>query len=228
MRFLSGTIFLSIVAVFPVFAAGIPKTQLYGDYVEARNADVYTGYCFANSEVGQAGDLAVMGWKVRKGTWDGVPLDGLSVVGVIRASHTLGDVTKTAYPVKAVLIIDQKADVAQRLALRSFAQRMAGDLLMDVVRVDYQPIELSFDNDNVHSMKATLEAGNLAEIRTRALDGHDHTCGNEAVYYAPLTKLQHAMPAATVDHSFRGQGLDEQWSSPDKRSSFVGTFQYED
>jgi hypothetical protein len=225
MRFLYG---MMVVCLGVSAAAGIPKTQIYGEYVEARNADVYTGFCFANSEVNQAGDLAVMAWKIRQGTWQGVPLDGLAVVGVIRASHTLGDVTHAAYPVKAVLIIDNRADSAQRVALKSLAQAMSGDLLQDVVRVYYEPVELSFAGGNVHSMKATLEAGSLAEIRTRALDSRDHVCGNEDLYYLPLAKVRHAMAAATVAHSFRGQGLGEQWSSPDKRSAFVGTFQYQD
>ena len=113
------------------------------NYVEARTADVYTGPCFANSEVGLTGQLAVFGWKVTKGSWDGVQLDDLGVVGVVRASSTLGDVYHTAYPVKAVLIVDERANPEQRLALQSFAKRMGGDLLQDVVRVEYQPIDLT-------------------------------------------------------------------------------------
>src|SRR6202165_2600568 len=87
------------------FAGGIPSQTIHGDYIEARTADVYTGPCFANAEAGLAGDLAVMGWKIDKGNFQGVNLDGLSVMGVIRASNTLGNVTATAYPVKAVLVI---------------------------------------------------------------------------------------------------------------------------
>src|SRR5438128_7093140 len=33
-----------------VFGASFPSTQLRGEYIEARTADVYTGPCFANSE----------------------------------------------------------------------------------------------------------------------------------------------------------------------------------
>lgn len=206
------------------FAAAIPAHDIYGNYVEARTADVYTGPCFANSEVGLVGQLAVFGWKVTKGAWQGVDLDGMSVVGVVRAHHTLGDVYESAYPVKAVMIVDSRASAEQRLALQSFARHMAGDLLQDVVRVDYQPIELSFANGDIHSMKATLTAGNLAKISTRAMNEGDHICRNEEVWYRPLTKLDHAMPAYAVANEFNGQGLGTTWSSPDKRSSFVGTF----
>jgi len=206
------------------FAAGIPSNSIYGNYVEARTADVYTGPCFANSEVGQTGELAVMGWKITQGSWNGVALDGLGVVGVVRASSTLGDVYHSAYPVKAVLIVDNRANPEQRLALMSFAKRMGGDLLQDVVRVDYQPVDLSLANGDLHSMKATLTAGNLAKIQTRAINENDAICHNEEVWYRPLTKVEHAMPAYALAHSFNGQGLGETWSSPYKRSAFVASF----
>lgn len=207
------------------FAAGIPSGSVYGNYVEARTADVYTGACFANAEVGQVGELAVFGWNVTRGAWQGVDLSGLSVVGVVRASHTLGDVYESAYPVKSVLIVDRKANAEQRLALASFARRMGGDLLQDVKRVDYQPIRFAFKNNDVHSMVAIMTAGPEAKIETRPLEEADHICRNEEVWYPPLTRLSHAMPAYTVAHSFQGEGLGTTWSNPYKRSAFVGTFQ---
>ena len=218
------TILVLSLATCLSYAAGIPSNGIYGNYVEARTADVYTGPCFANSEVGLTGELAVFGWKVTKGSWNGVQLDDLGVVGVVRASSTLGDVYHSAYPVKAVLIVDERANAEQRLALQGFAKRMGGDLLQDVVRVDYQPIDLSFANDDLHSMKATLTAGNLAKIQTRAINENDHICRNEEVWYRPLTKVEHAMPAFALAHTFRGTGLGETWSSPDKRSAFVASF----
>jgi len=222
-RFLLASAVVSLATCLS-YAAAIPSTSIYGNYVEARTADVYTGPCFANSEVGLTGQLAVFGWKVTKGSWDGVELNDLGVVGVVRASSTLGDVYHTAYPVKAVLIVDERANPEERLALQKFAKRMGGDLLQDVVRVEYQPIDLTLANGDLHSMKATLTAGNLAKIETRALNENDHICRNEEVWYRPLTKVEHAMPAFAVANSFRGEGLGEKWSSPDKRSAFVASF----
>ena len=76
---------------FVALGASLPANNVHGEYIEARTADVYTGPCFANSEVGLAGDLAVMGWRIDQGSFDGVNVDGLSVMGVIHASGTLGD-----------------------------------------------------------------------------------------------------------------------------------------
>jgi hypothetical protein len=206
------------------FSAGIPSHSVYGDYVEARTADVYTGPCFANAEVGLVGNLAVFGWKVNRGEWHGASLDGLAVVAAVKARHTLGDVYESSYPVQAVLIVDSRANAEQRLALQSFAKRMGGDLLQDVVKVEYAPIEFEVANNDLHSMQVKLTAGSLAQIQTRAMNAKDHTCGNESTWYPPLTQLAHSMPAVAVEHKFKGTGLDTTWSSPDKRSAFVGNF----
>lgn len=216
-------------AASTMFGASLPislHTQLAGEYMEARTADVYTGPCFANSETDLVGNLAVFGWRVDKGDWQGVKLDGLSVVGVVKASNTLGNIHTNAYPVKAVLIIDEKATPEQRLALKGFAQKMGGGLLGDVVGVDYQPIEIAFENNNMHGGTATLAAGTLARIQTRAINEGDQICHNEETWYRPLTKLDHSMPVFTVAHTFNGKELGTTWSSPDKRSAFVGQFHY--
>lgn len=219
---------LSAATASLALGAGIEKSSLHGDYVEARTADVFTGPCFANAEVNLMGNLAVFGWRISKGSFEGVKLDGLGVVGVVRANATLGDIHNTAYPVKSVLIVDERANAEQRLALQKFAKKMGGDLLQDVVRVSYLPVDLTIQNNNIHTATATLKAGSLAAITTRAISQTDHICANEEVWYTPLTKLQHAMPAFALGHEFRGEGLDTKWSSPDKRSAFVGTFQLND
>lgn len=222
--------YLSMFLVASVgFAASLSKTEVTGEYVEARNADVYTGPCFANAEAGLIGELAVFGWKIDHGTFDGVKLDGLGVVAAIKARQTLGDRFGDGfYPVKSVLIVDEKAGAEQRLALKKFAERMSGDLLQNIVRVDYRPISLAFENGNLHSMRATLVAGELAKIVTRPMNNGDHICTNEETWYQPLTRVDHAMPAYALANSFRGNGLNTTWSWPEKRSAFVASFHLSD
>ena len=207
------------------FCAKLPTNQVRGQYVEARTADVYTGPCFANSEIGLAGDLAVMGWKIEKGSYDGVSLDGLSVMGVVRATGTLGDYSREALPAKAVLILDESANAEQRLALKGFAQKMGGELLADVVRIEYRPIAFTLSPEGgAHSTTALMTAGDLAKLETRPLSERDQICHNEAVWYQPLTKLSHAMPAYTLANDFAGKGLGTNWNYTGNRGSFVGSF----
>ena len=70
-----------------------------------------------------------------------------------------------------------------------------------------------------------LHSEKMAEVRTRGLTAADHLCGNEDIYYPPLAKLDHVMPAYTLENSFQGEGLNETWSVRLRRSGFIGTFQ---
>lgn len=194
--------------------------EIEGNYIESRSADVYTGPCFANSEVGLTGTEAIIGWQIQKGSWEGVSLDGLSVVAVAKASATLGDPYENPYPAKSVLIVDANASAAQQAALQKFARSMAGELLSDVVVVESAPI--SFRSPDHGSI--SLHAGTWATLETRGINAKDHLCGNEETYYDPLTPTNHSMPAvATISH-YEGPGLGTSWTTHEKRSAFIGTF----
>lgn len=198
--------------------------QILGDYVETRSADVYTGPCFANAEAGLMGDQAILAWRIRRGDWDGVRLDGLSVVGIVKARATLGDPQGNPYPAKAIVIVDERATDAQRQALLRFAQAMAGELLENVVRVVAAPIRFDIRDAGEHATRAIVRAGELARIETRPLSEQDHICGNEEVFYPPLAPVHHAMPAVATLNEFRGDGLGVTWTISGKRSAFVGHF----
>lgn len=222
-RLTTGAVLLASAATVS-FAAGLPAHSITGNYIEARTADVYTGPCFANGEAEINGKEAVFGWKINQGKWQGVELEGLSVVGVVRSAHTLGNVYEPVNPAVAVLIVDSRANAEQRLALQSFAKKMGGELLSKVVKVSYEPIELTIENGNIHGGAAKLTAGSLAAIRTRAMAATDHVCGNEEVFYPPLTELEHAMPAFAMENVYQGDALGETWKNGPRRSGFLGTF----
>ncbi len=215
----------SLLAGGTLFAATLPKATISGSYVEARNADVYTGSCYANSEINLVGDLAVMGWKIEQGSVDGVNLAGLGVVGVIKATGTLGDTQLLSNPTKSVLIVDEKATAEQKVALVKFAKRMGGDLFASVVAIETRPVSLTFENNNLHSMKAKLEAGELARIETRPIETTDQICRHESTYYPPLTATKHAMAAFALENRYSGGGLGTKWNSAEKRSAFVANFE---
>jgi len=215
---------LALVGCFILLGGGgIQAATISGDYVETRNADVYTGYCVANSEVGLVGNQAIMAWHVKEGSWKGVRLDGLSVVGITKASATLGDPFSNPYPAKAILVIDNRASVEQRKALQEFAQSRAQELLGDIVGVEIAPIQMEVGEGEQHGC-AKVTAGTLVKVETRCIGGKDHLCGNEALYYQPLTQLSHAMPVFALNDEFRGSGLGVNWRINNKSSAFIGTF----
>src|ERR1700736_5185627 len=96
-------------AMFLLFLSGLATAQqIQGDYIETRSADVYTGQCFANGEVNLVGNEAIVAWHVEDGTWDGVPLDGLTVAAAVRAKATLGDPYADPYPAESILLVDDQ------------------------------------------------------------------------------------------------------------------------
>src|SRR5690349_11892856 len=117
--------------------------EISGDYLEVRSCDVYTGPCFANAEMGLAGKEGMLFWNVREGSFNGVKLDGLSVMAVVKADGTLGDLKYNPRSGDAILIVDQNANSAQRAALADFARSMSGKLISKVVDVKTAPIESS-------------------------------------------------------------------------------------
>lgn len=198
--------------------------QITGEYLEARTCDVYTGPCFANGEVGLAGKEAVLAWKVDSGTWAGQDLSGLGAALVLAANDTLGiggSFVLNPYPIKSVILVDEKATEAQKQALVAFVRSSAPALSSDVVRVESSPFTLV--NDHV-SGKGLFAAGKLAKIETRALQGGDCVCTNETVFYPPLTKVQNSHAAYTIDLTFEGKGLDRTWNAINRRSAFLATF----
>jgi hypothetical protein len=211
-----------------LLSAAIQAQQISGDYIETRNADVWTGACVANGELNLAGDQAILAWRVTKGEWDGVKLDGLGVVGVVKASATLGDQYNNPYPAQAVMIVDSKANAAQQKALVGLAQRMAGELLRNVLQVKVAAIDMKVsameDHHHMHDASSSLRAGAIVGVETRSISEQDHLCGNENVYYAPLATLVHSMPAVAELDEYDGDGLGVMWTLHGKRSAFVGHF----
>src|SRR5438270_4194208 len=162
--FVVSALFISLAAAS--FAASQPQIQ--GQYLETRSADVYVGQCFANGEMNLTGEEAIVAWHVTDGSWDGVSLAGLTVVGAIKAQATLGDPYGKPYPAKSVLLVDQQATPQQRQALINFAQEMGGELLRHVVRVIDTRLVMEIAQEQ-HSAGARWQAGVVVTVDPRAL-----------------------------------------------------------
>jgi hypothetical protein len=211
-----------LVVVVAMLSAPLVAQQIRGDYIETRTSDIYTGQCFANSEVNLVGKEAILAWHVESGSWDGVALDGLSVAAAIHARATLGDPYGNPYPATSVILVDERATPGQRAALVSFARQMGGPLLEDVGQVIPTTLEMIVNHQR-HGV-ALLRAGRFATVETRSLTDQDHVCGNEVTFYPPLTQVAHSMPAVAVTDAYDGPGLGESWDLHGQRSAFVGTF----
>ena len=207
-----------------VLAGKTTTPTIAGDYLEVRTCDVYTGACFANSEMGLAGKEGILVWAVRQGQWNGVGLDGLKVIAVVRTEQTLGDQRYEPRSGQAVLIVDAKADSGQREALVDMAKNFSGKLIKEVVNVKSTDIASSIGTCAKSAGCAQVKAGTLVEINTRCFGEKDHVCGNEDAYYPPLTEVDGAYAAFTELAAFKGSGLNVTFEATGQRSAFIANF----
>ena len=215
-----------LAALAALALAATASAEIRGHYLETRNAEIYASHCFANSEAGIRGDVAILAWSVDQGDVDGVKLDGLNVVAVVKASSTIGDPFGNPLPTKTMLIFDEKATADQRKALEGLARRSAGELIGEVVRTEALPVTLDFHGD-LHAKRATLTAGDVVKVNTRAIEATDSLCHLDDIYYQPLVELDHAMAAHATQQSFHGEGLNVRMDEYRRSSVYLGAFSLE-
>jgi hypothetical protein len=218
---LSAGIAMVALAVGPL-AAG-ERGQVTGSYVEARTAEVFTGGCIMNSEAETMGREAVMAWQIDRGSFNGVSLDGLSVVAAVAGDRNLGmREMGGAIPskVQSLVMVDQRASDEQKEALVAFARELSGGLVTDVVAVRSEPIRFTQDarTINVAAGDATLSIE--TEIK------HEMSCGAMQWFKPFSAAVGHAAIGTAASHSFMGSQLGTKWSDPNRKSAFFGTFTY--
>ena len=139
--------------------------EIQGAYMEARTCQVYTGPCFANSEVALTGRDAIMAWSIKEGEFADVDLGGLNVVLVVNADATLGfRGLEDAQQLESIVLVDERADASQRDALVQFVKQRAAKAGATIVRVDSAPITMSLD---LQTLTGQLTAGREVKLETR-------------------------------------------------------------
>jgi hypothetical protein len=200
------------------------RGRITGEYVEARTAEVFAGGCIMNSEAETLGRQAVMAWRITSGAFNSVMLDGLTVAAAVAGDRNLGmremgGEEPTA--VKAIIIVDPRANAIQRDALVKLVRELSNGLITHVVRVDVAPVKFATSQKYV---EVSVPDNNILLTVNKDMK-HDPSCG-AMQWFKPFTKLADASLGVAEEHSFEGQGLNTQWSAPNKRSAFFGTFVY--
>jgi hypothetical protein len=205
-------------AVSPMVAGG---KSLTGEYVEARTAEVFTGGCIMSSEAETIGKQAVLAWKVDRGSFNGVSLDGLSVVAAVAGDRNLGiqEIGGAPANVRSAIFVDERANSAQQLALVAMASELSKGTVDHIVKVTAAPIQFTDQGQIVHvSTDQVALAVNKVMV-------HDPTCGAQQWFHAFVPSAQAKMGVAE-QNAFSGTALGTKWSDPNKRSAFFGTFSY--
>ena len=194
-------------------------SSVSGTYVEARTAEVFTGGCIMGSEAETVGKQAVLAWKVDRGSYNGISLDGLSVVAAVAGDRNLGivEIGGAKANVRSSVFVDDRANAAQRIALVAMATELSKGSVGTVVSVTSTPIQFADQEHSVH-----VAAGQVALDVSKHIP-HDPTCG-AMQWFHPLSTIADATIGIADQHSFSGTGLGTKWSDPNKRSAFFGTF----
>ena len=208
-------------AAAPLAARGGAGSSISGSYVEARTAEVFTGGCIMNGEAGTTGREALLVWKVDRGSFDGVPLNGLAVVAAIAGDQNLGirEIGGAAAATKAAIFVDERATPAQRSALVAMAKQHSNGMVSQVVELSSSPIQFVEGSDAIRVSAKSLRLTVSKELN------HDPSCGARQ-WFHPLADVSNSAMGTTAENAFEGPALGTKWSDPNKRSSFFGTFSY--
>ena len=207
------------VAASPLLAGG--KNTVTGEYVEARTAEVFTGGCIMNSEAETMGKQAVLAWKVDRGSFNGIAIDGLSVVAAMSGDRNLGmtEMGGEKPSVRTAVFVDQRANAAQQIALVAMASELSKGLVGTIVQVTPTPIEFAD-----HGGEINVSAAQVSLAVSKHLT-HDPTCG-AMQWFHPFASMDESAMGVTNRNFFTGSALGTKWSDPNKRSAFFGTFSY--
>jgi len=202
----------------PVLAGGY---SIKGSYVEARTAEVFTGACIMNGEAATTGREALLAWKVDRGSFDGVALNGLSVVAAVAgdANLSIREIGGDAATTRTALFVDERATPAQRAALVSMAKQLSNGVVNTVVETTPTRIQFVDEGQSIRVSANALRLTVQKEMK------HDPSCGGKQ-WFHPLSAVDGAAMGTTAENTFSGSALGTKWSDPNKRSSFFGTFSY--
>ena len=206
-------------AVAPIVAGG--RNTVSGAYVEARTAEVFTGGCIMGSEAETVGKQAVLAWKVDHGTFNGVSIDGLSIIAALSGDRNLGieEIGGGKPAVRSALFVDSRANPAQQIALVAMANELSNGLVGTIVQVTPAPIQFA-DHGGEIAVSAPHIALGISKHMT-----HDPSCG-AMQWFHPFASMDESAMGVANQHVFTGSALGTKWSDPNKRSAFFGTFSY--
>jgi hypothetical protein len=219
MRYLSFA--AAVLLTGAVSVAADSSSTISGDYVEARTAEVFTGGCLMNMDGETSGREAVMAWRVTRGAYDGVGLEGLKVVAIVAAdvnlgTHELGGAAPSE--ISSIVFVDGRATGAQRDALVSLARSLSNGLIGPAAEVRASDVTFERGSEAIR-----VEAGK-ARLNVTTKMQHNPSCG-ALKWFEPLGRIDGATIGVTKKFTFADSALNRSWSQVDQRSAFFGTFE---
>ena len=215
---MKGILVLTTIALTLVggFALATETPTVQGEYIEARSASVYVGACHFGAEYVEGGREATAVWNIHEGNWNGISLDGLTVVAVISAKDNLAIDSETR---KSVLYVDVNTTSAQRAALKDMLTTKRSDVLGEVVVTETAAVKFTKDGTKY----------NVTVGKVLTLSANRYPCANctqpHQIWYKPLATIQNAIVGKSEIYRYKDSHLPVTWQqSGTANNVFVGTF----
>ena len=138
-----------------------------------------------NGEAATTGREALMAWKVDRGSFEGVSLNGLAVVAAVAGDVNLsireigGETART----RSAIFVDERATAAQRAALVSMAKRLSNGTIETIVETT--PTSIQFVDDG----QAFRIAAKSVRLTVDKEMKHDPTCGGRQ-WFHPCPRMR--------------------------------------
>ena len=206
---------ITLLLTVPGALATQPET-VQGEYLEARSVSVYVGACHYGAEYVEGGREATLVWNIHQGTWNGVSLEGLTVVAVVTAQNNLAVDTNTR---RSVLYLDEKATSEQRSALIDLMTTKRGEILGEVVSTEIAPI--TFTKQDV---KYNLRVGEVLTLSVSRYPCQNCTQPHQ-IWYKPLEQIDTPIVGKSTAYCYQDKILSVTWNcGEDTNNVFVGNF----
>ena len=135
-----------------------------------------------NGEAATTGREALLAWKVDRGSFEGVSLNGLAVVAAVAGDANLGirEIGGDDGAHAAAIFVDERATPAQRAALVSMAKQLSNGIIGTSSRLTPTSIQFVDDGQAIRVSAKSLRLTVDKEMK------HDPTCGGKQ-WFHPLS-----------------------------------------
>ena len=210
---------LTLTAIALLLTTGAFATQtgtVRGEYLEARSVSVYAGACHVQSEFVDGGKEATLVWHINQGKWNGVSLDGLTVVAVVSAKDNLAIDTRTR---RSALYLDANTTAEQRAALIDLITTKRRGVVGEIVGTQIAPI--TFARQNVEYQLRVGEVLALSVSRYPC----EYCTQPHHVWYKPLEQIDTAIVGKSKSYRYKDTVLPVMWNLGEPMNNvFVGSF----
>ena len=197
-----------------VFSTQTPVIE--GEYIEARSASVYVGACHFGAEYVEGGTEATLVWKIHKGVWNDVQLDGLTIVAVVSAKDNLAIDTKTR---KSVVYVDSKATSEQLAAINNMLATKRAEVLGTVVTTQTASI-----NYTKNGTKYDVVVGKVLKLSANRFPCTNCTQPHQ-IWYEPLIEVKNPIVGKSEIYRYKDKHLTVNWQQGDAANNvFVADF----